>query len=53
MHFRPGDLARIEENVSSTTGAKKPLKPKKDDNKRTKAPEGVVYKVMTPISPLL
>ncbi|KAK7683767.1 hypothetical protein QCA50_013143 [Cerrena zonata] len=43
--FRTGDLARVEENVSSNASTKKPSKPKKDDAKRSKAPEGVVYKV--------
>ncbi|KAI0080422.1 P-loop containing nucleoside triphosphate hydrolase protein [Panus rudis PR-1116 ss-1] len=44
--FRPGDLARIEENVSNNASSKKPSKAKKDtENKRSKAPEGVVYKV--------
>ncbi|TFY81728.1 hypothetical protein EWM64_g2284 [Hericium alpestre] len=43
--FRPGDLARIEENV--TTTAKKPSKKPKSgtDSKTNQAAEGVVYKV--------
>ncbi|KAG6914845.1 hypothetical protein DXG01_014977 [Tephrocybe rancida] len=39
--FRPGDLARIESNVSST--AKKIKKPSTDETRSQ--PEGVVYKV--------
>ncbi|KAH0831185.1 P-loop containing nucleoside triphosphate hydrolase protein [Lanmaoa asiatica] len=46
---RPGDLARIEENVSTTqkkTGSKgKKVQPSDSDTKSSTAPEGVVYKV--------
>ncbi|KAG6849713.1 hypothetical protein H0H93_006096 [Arthromyces matolae] len=41
--FRPGDLARIEPNVSST--AKKTKKPVEKEDARGDQPEGVVYKV--------
>ncbi|GJE86304.1 P-loop containing nucleoside triphosphate hydrolase [Phanerochaete sordida] len=43
--FRPGDLARIEEHVS-TSGAKKTAKSKKPtEAKSSRSAEGVVYKV--------
>lgn len=43
---RPGDLARIEENVTSS-GLSKKAKSKKQDGAttKTKSAEGVVYKV--------
>ncbi|KAG2108483.1 AAA domain-containing protein [Suillus discolor] len=47
-NFRPGDLARIEENVSSNTTAKKSAKSKKAPSAGAESPhtaEGVVYKV--------
>ncbi|KAI0926477.1 hypothetical protein AcV7_005407 [Taiwanofungus camphoratus] len=46
--FRPGDLARIEENVSETSGRKKTAKGKKSGGSealRSQSAEGVVYKV--------
>ncbi|OCH92757.1 P-loop containing nucleoside triphosphate hydrolase protein [Obba rivulosa] len=49
--FRPGDLARIEENVSSTGAVRKSIKSKKasttssSDGRRSGGFEGVVYKV--------
>ncbi|EKM56705.1 uncharacterized protein PHACADRAFT_207896 [Phanerochaete carnosa HHB-10118-sp] len=43
--FRPGDLARVEEHVS-TSGAKKVAKTKKPtETKSSRSAEGVVYKV--------
>ncbi|KAG2136029.1 AAA domain-containing protein [Suillus clintonianus] len=47
-NFRPGDLARIEENVSSNAAAKKSAKSKKAASagaESSHAAEGVVYKV--------
>ncbi|KAG2073937.1 DNA helicase [Suillus decipiens] len=47
-NFRPGDLARIEENVSSSAAAKKSAKSKKAASAGTESSrttEGVVYKV--------
>ncbi|KAG1835426.1 AAA domain-containing protein [Suillus variegatus] len=47
-NFRPGDLARIEENVSSNTTAKKSAKSKKAASagaESSHTAEGVVYKV--------
>ncbi|KAG1859983.1 AAA domain-containing protein [Suillus tomentosus] len=47
-NFRPGDLARIEENVSSNTTAKKSAKSKKATSagaESSHTAEGVVYKV--------
>ncbi|KAG2366360.1 AAA domain-containing protein [Suillus spraguei] len=47
-NFRPGDLARIEENASSSTAAKKSAKSKKATSAGTESSrtaEGVVYKV--------
>lgn len=44
----PGDLARIEENVSETSGRKKTAKGKKSGSSealRSQSAEGVVYKV--------
>ena len=51
---RPGDLARIEENISSSGPSKKATKIKKPEDAATKpkAAEGVVYKV-TAISIIL
>ncbi|KAG9307960.1 p-loop containing nucleoside triphosphate hydrolase protein [Chiua virens] len=47
--YRPGDLARIEENVTTTqkkTSTKgKKVQPADADTKSSTAPEGVVYKV--------
>ncbi|KAH7925357.1 P-loop containing nucleoside triphosphate hydrolase protein [Leucogyrophana mollusca] len=46
--FRPGDLARIEENVAGNVPTKKAVKSTKSANtdaKSTRAAEGVVYKV--------
>ncbi|EMD37094.1 hypothetical protein CERSUDRAFT_155577 [Gelatoporia subvermispora B] len=48
--LRPGDLARIEENVSPASGARKPAKGKKPisgnaDSQRSGGVEGVVYKL--------
>ncbi|KAK7042498.1 AAA domain-containing protein [Favolaschia claudopus] len=44
--FRPGDLARIEPNVSSTGPSKKTASSKKlADNKGSQQTEGVVYRV--------
>jgi DNA polymerase alpha-associated DNA helicase A len=47
-YYRPGDLARIEENVSSSGPSKKATKGKKIEGAatKTKAAEGVVYKVI-------
>ena len=45
---RPGDLARVEENVSSNAAAKKSAKSKKTVSagvEGSRAAEGVVYKV--------
>ncbi|KIK46042.1 hypothetical protein CY34DRAFT_464858 [Suillus luteus UH-Slu-Lm8-n1] len=47
-NFRPGDLARIEDNASSNTAAKKTAKSKKTASaiaESSHATEGVVYKV--------
>lgn len=47
-NFRPGDLARIEDNASSNTAAKKSAKSKKAVSaiiESSHATEGVVYKV--------
>lgn len=47
---RPGDLARIEENVTASAPKKSSTKGKKADRgiaTKTKANEGVVYKVWT------
>ncbi|EKM78395.1 hypothetical protein AGABI1DRAFT_101114 [Agaricus bisporus var. burnettii JB137-S8] len=43
--FRPGDLARIEPNVSGNAPAKKPKKTPAGDEKVQQEAEGVVYKV--------
>jgi hypothetical protein len=45
---RPGDLARIEEHVSSSGPSKKVTKSKKTDGAatKTKTTEGVIYKVI-------
>ncbi|KAF8153052.1 P-loop containing nucleoside triphosphate hydrolase protein [Crassisporium funariophilum] len=42
--FRPGDLARIEANLSSSSSTKKPKSSASAETKRAQA-EGVVYKV--------
>lgn len=42
---RPGDLARIEPNVSGNAPAKKPKKTPVGDEKVQQEAEGVVYKV--------
>ncbi|KAJ3568025.1 hypothetical protein NP233_g5986 [Leucocoprinus birnbaumii] len=43
--LRPGDLARIEQNVSGNTPAKKPKKTSANEEKVQQEAEGVVYKV--------
>ena len=43
VSYRPGDIAKIEENVS--TAVKKKVAKGTDDTKEAKRNEGVVYKV--------
>lgn len=47
--IRPGDLARIEENVAASGASKKGTKAKKSaaESKTSQSVEGVVYKVKT------